>query len=147
METKNKGLEQYPPIYKDVIIFFKENGEEKKCVGYWTGDDWLIEKYRNLYEIAGVEKEIIGWSYKNRSDKMEQVNHPAHYNSGKLECIDVMLDVFGAHDTIAFCKINAFKYLFRAGKKADNSEKQDLEKAAWYLNKAGELLTNSSDKR
>lgn len=71
---------------------------------------------------------------------MEQVNHPAHYNSGKLECIDVMLDVFGAHETIAFCKLNAFKYLFRAGKKFENSERQDLEKAEWYIKKAVELM-------
>lgn len=25
----------------------------------------------------------------------DNVNHPSHYNHGKLECIDIMDDVFG----------------------------------------------------
>ena len=43
--------------------------------------------------------------------KEERVNHPSHYNHGKLECIDIMEDVFGIDETKAFCKLNAFKYL------------------------------------
>ena len=27
--------------------------------------------------------------------KEERVDHPSHYNHGKLECIDIMEDVFG----------------------------------------------------
>ena len=141
METKE--LTKYPKIKENVIIFYNdEKGEQKSGIGHWDGENWLFKKYDSyeMYEVSGFEKEIIGWSYKNHSDTMEQVNHPAHYNSGKLECIDVMLDVFGAHDTIAFCKLNAFKYLFRAGKKADNSERQDLEKAEWYIKKTVELM-------
>ena len=45
---------------------------------------------------------------------VENVNHPSHYNHGKLECIDIMEDVFGIDETKAFCKLNAFKYLVRA---------------------------------
>lgn len=135
-------MTKYPKIKENVIIFYNnEKGEQKSGYGHWTGENWAfnIDDSPNMYEIAGVEKEITGWSYPVYHES-EQVNHPAHYNSGKLECIDVMLDVFGAHDTIAFCKLNSFKYLFRAGKKSENSERQDLEKAEWYIKKAVELI-------
>ena len=77
----------------------------------------------------------------------EMVNHPDHYKNAKYECIDVMLDNFGAEATMQFCLLNAFKYLWRLGKKDDNS--QEVRKAMWYLNeylkisesiKEGEIL-------
>lgn len=67
----------------------------------------------------------------------ENVNHPSHYNHGKLECIDIMEDVFGIDETKAFCKLNAFKYLVRAELKGNESE--DIDKALWYLEKHQEL--------
>ena len=67
----------------------------------------------------------------------EQVNHPEHYQ-GTIECIDAMQSAFVDSATADFCKINAFKYIWRAGKKDD--EVQDLRKAEWYINKAVELL-------
>lgn len=73
----------------------------------------------------------------------EQVNHPSHYNRGEIECIDAMESAFGASAVADFCKINAFKYIWRAGEKAGNSEVQDIEKAVWYLNKAKELIVKS----
>lgn len=71
----------------------------------------------------------------------EQVDHPAHYASGGIECIDAMESAFGAAAVIDFCKLNAFKYVWRAGSKAGNSEVQDLSKAVWYLNKSIELIS------
>jgi len=75
----------------------------------------------------------------------EQVNHPYHYRSldGQIECIDAMVAAYGKANTANFCQINAFKYVWRAGKKADNSFTQDLKKAVWYLNKAIELLEST----
>lgn len=72
-------------------------------------------------------------------DKTERnsVDHPAHYSPGKLECIDVMEDVFGASETMAFCKLCAFKYLYRAEHKGRASE--DIDKAIWYLGKHQEI--------
>lgn len=69
----------------------------------------------------------------------EQVNHPSHYQKGGRECIDVMVEDFGKEAVIAFCKLNAFKYRWRAGKKEGNTEDQDLAKMGWYINKAREL--------
>lgn len=72
----------------------------------------------------------------------EQVNHPSHYQ-GTIECIDAMVAAFGSEDTAMFCRINAFKYVWRAGKKTNNTQVQDLKKAVWYLNKAVELLEST----
>ena len=67
---------------------------------------------------------------------MSTVDHPIHYNQGQYECIDVMQDVFGTAATQHFCKLNAFKYIWREGAK---NGRQDIEKAKWYLEKWLEL--------
>lgn len=60
----------------------------------------------------------------------ETVDHPAHYGGGAnpYEAIKV-IEAWG----LGFCLGNTVKYLCRAGKKGD--ELEDLEKAAWYLNR------------
>lgn len=73
----------------------------------------------------------------NETNTVDMVNHPPHYTSGKYECIDEMIILFGPEAVKAFCKCNAYKYRYRAGKKGD--EQEDLDKADWYLAKAEEL--------
>lgn len=62
---------------------------------------------------------------------MGNINHPAHYNAGKVECIDALeaatTELCGIE---AFCTANAIKYLWRW--KAKNGV-EDLEKAKWYI--------------
>ena len=70
---------------------------------------------------------------------MGQVNHPSHYNQGSIEAIDAMVSAFGVEAVITFCKINAFKYIWRAGHKDGSPDVEDLKKAQWYLTKAVSL--------
>lgn len=65
------------------------------------------------------------------------VNHPAHYELVRFECIDVMEEVFGAEALKSYCLIAAFKYLWRCDRKGKKTE--DIEKARWYLDKFIEL--------
>lgn len=74
-----------------------------------------------------------------KKKKKEQVNHPAHYIKNGKECIDLMIEEFGAEAVYNFCICNAFKYQFRAGFKDGNSKQQDLAKANWYLDYARRL--------
>ena len=67
---------------------------------------------------------------------MGQVNHPSHYNQGSIEAIDAMVAAFGEEAVIAFCKINAFKYIWRAGCKEGSPDVEDMRKAQWYIDKA-----------
>lgn len=65
---------------------------------------------------------------------IEQVNHPVYYQNNGKECIDLMWEKYGLRATIDFCILNAFKYIFRCGKKEGNPDYQELNKAEWYLN-------------
>lgn len=71
--------------------------------------------------------------------KVEMVEHPQHYNQGNIECIDAMESAFGADEVASFCKLNAFKYIWRAGDKLNTVE--DLKKARWYIDKIIEIQT------
>lgn len=66
----------------------------------------------------------------------DMVNHPSHYETGKFECIDVMVETQGVFAVKCFCLCNAFKYLYRHNKK---NGIEDIKKAIWYLNKVVEL--------
>lgn len=61
------------------------------------------------------------------------VNHPTHYNAHDKECIVEMLILFGLDNFITFCTMNAWKYRYRAGNKANNSADQDNAKADRYI--------------
>lgn len=67
---------------------------------------------------------------------MSNVNHPKHYNQGNIECIDAMVAAYGKEDVMAFCKCNAFKYIWRF---KDKNNIEDIKKAQWYQNKYIEL--------
>lgn len=64
--------------------------------------------------------------------KAEYVNHPSHYNQGKVECIEALESALTPEEFRGFCKGNALKYLWREKAKGGA---QDLEKAKWYLDR------------
>lgn len=66
----------------------------------------------------------------------DNVNHPAHYETGKFECIDVMKETQGIEATMDFCVCNALKYIYRHRNK---NSIEDIKKADWYLKKYIEL--------
>ena len=70
----------------------------------------------------------------------EQVNHPAHYQGNGIECIDAMMAAFGPVEVASFCKLNAFKYIWRSLNKGKCAE--DIDKAIWYLNKFKEVIND-----
>ena len=81
---------------------------------------------------ADVKKPVIG---ENRCAD-DNVNHPKHYETGKFECIDVMIETQGIEAVKNFCICNAFKYIYRHKNK---NGCEDVKKAIWYLNKFVEL--------
>jgi hypothetical protein len=60
----------------------------------------------------------------------DNVNHPTHYNAGRIEVIEAIEDW-----RLGYHRGNAVKYIARAGRKNPDREIEDLEKAAWYLNR------------
>ena len=67
--------------------------------------------------------------------KKEMVDHPTHYNQGKIEVIDAIEDW-----NLNFCEGNVVKYVARSRHKRETL--QDLKKAQWYLNRLVEGMKN-----
>lgn len=76
--------------------------------------------------------------------KDDNVNHPYHYTSGGIECIDAMEAAYGTEVVMHFCQGNAFKYQWRFDKK--NGE-EDIKKAQWYQKKYLELQNKLEAKK
>lgn len=68
----------------------------------------------------------------------DNVNHPPHYTSGPIECINAIRAALGDEAFLAYCRGTAIKYAWRAGRKAAHAE--DLRKGAWYLTRAADVL-------
>ena len=68
----------------------------------------------------------------------DPVHNPQHYKSGGIEVIDV-IEAFELNFRLA----NVIKYVLRAGRKGDALE--DLEKAAWYLDREIDKLEEQAE--
>ena len=107
--------------YKSVDSSKEVNCED--CIYYNMGDGC---------EYSYCKKEYDDYYYKQ---KEENAIKPSHYKAGGF-------------DVIAFCQLhninfdlgNVIKYVTRAGKKENNSELQDLNKAMEYLKRRIEFI-------
>ena len=118
-----------------VEIDFNYAIEEVEEVSYVIVDK---EKYESLKNTVKELEELKTPTIENFADEehTDNVNHPSHYETGKYECIDVMIETQGVEAVKSFCKCNAFKYIYRANNK---NGLEDIQKAIWYLNKYVEL--------
>lgn len=80
-----------------------------------------------------TKEEVEALLANGREDNNDPVNHPAHYTSGTIECID-FIDSCGYG--LDFCLANAIKYLTRC--KLKGTCEQDIRKAIWYATHAAE---------
>ena len=91
----------------------------------------MLELLR-LSEILNIN--ITNFIYEDKKENMENkkemIDHPAHYNRGKYECIDVIEDW-----KLNFNLGNTTKYIHRAGHKDKDKAIEDLKKARWYLDR------------
>lgn len=60
----------------------------------------------------------------------DNVNHPIHYGTGEIECIDAIRSALGPQGFLSYCKGNVMKYLWRYEYK---NGIEDLKKAEVYL--------------
>ena len=78
--------------------------------------------------LINVESVSDLYPVNETNGKPNTVNHPSHYNQGKIEVIDFIED-----QGLSFHLGNVIKYVARAGAKGDKLE--DLKKAQWYLDR------------
>ena len=65
-------------------------------------------------------------------EKFDNVNHPAHYNVGKIEVIDIQEDQLTSEEYRGYIKGQVIKYITRERYK---NGLEDLKKARWYLDR------------
>jgi len=76
-------------------------------------------------------------------DKEEDsVNHPTHYNSGGIECIQAIEASMELEAFQGYLKGNILKYIWRMSYKGKALE--DCEKSQWYLNKLISTLEDNT---
>ncbi len=68
----------------------------------------------------------------------DQVNHPAHYTQGGIECIDAIESALGPDQFIGFLRGQVIKYQWRLGRK--DASAQEAAKANWYGKRLEEYL-------
>lgn len=62
----------------------------------------------------------------------DAVNHPSHYTSGSIECIDAIQAALTPEEFRGYLKGNIIKYTWRERHKGGS---ESMEKARWYLNR------------
>ena len=81
---------------------------------------------------------------KSDMDKLDMVNHPQHYKTGKIECIDCISAIVNMYDgEQAYDVGQVIKYLYRAPTKQNFM--QDLKKAQWYLNRLIDTASKTNE--
>lgn len=101
----------------------EEGTQDKYCLC-----DTLNTKDPETLQTIRRECAALGCNVCLAEQDEDNINWPKHYNTGKIQPIDVIEDW-----KLDFRLANALKYIARAGKKDSNKTKQDLEKALWYI--------------
>lgn len=98
----------------------------------------------NNVSLADVLKDVLKFEAENTDTAVDMVNHPPHYTSGKVECIEAIKASLDTNAFRGYLKGNIMKYLWRHEKK---NGLQDLEKAHWYLESLIETFDDKGNVR
>ena len=99
----------------------------------------------NIYDIERNYETIFGKTSETKDEKdksktEDMVNHPSHYTSGGVECIDAITSALSSYeDSVDSWLVGqVIKYLWRAPLKGKYEE--DIKKAQFYLNRLVEKI-------
>ncbi|HHR6572451.1 TPA: DUF3310 domain-containing protein, partial [Providencia alcalifaciens] len=99
------------------------------------------KKCNDTLQRMGGFADLFG---KGEENKMtDNVNNPAHYASGGIECIEAIKASMTREAFLGYLKGNIQKYVWRYEKKINPVE--DLKKARWYMNRLVDELENEND--
>ena len=87
------------------------------------------------WRIGGASRDESRTEGEDRAG--DPVHHPSHYTQGNIECIDAIEAALGHEGTADFCRGNVIKYAWRAASKGGA---EDMRKAAWYAERAAQLM-------
>ena len=98
-------------------------------------DRYTSIKIKNLASLIEKLQEVIE---KESNMKNDNVNSPAHYRQGGIECIEAIKASMSEEGFRDYLKGNVMKYIWRYEHKGRVIE--DIEKALWYLNRLKDEL-------
>ena len=119
-----------------------------------SGCRWNDRSYENTEDcywflineglISKPEQPEINFVKVEHNDEVEPTNdavqHPSHYTSGGIECIDAIRASMTTDGFCDYCKGNILKYIWRW---RDKGGVEDLRKASVYL----DWLINAADEK
>lgn len=88
-----------------------------------------IGKIAQVAELELVD-DLQAYVEQRRDDNADNVNHPAHYTNGEIECIDAIKAALTPEEFRGYVKGLTIKYVWREQLKGHD---EDLAKARWYL--------------
>ena len=125
-ESLIEKFREYCPAHNCTACPIGEMG----CISLCDWDvmpDELIRTFAKIvgiFEVRECESEPV---------KDDPVNHPTHYTSGGIECLDAIAASMTAPEYEGFLKGQIMKYVWRYRLKGKPVE--DLKKAAFYLDR------------
>lgn len=111
----------------------KAKGQVRSLRGRRKSEGKSAKRIRSVPRVAGKSQKKKPLTVTALAP--DHVNHPPHYNQGRIEVIEFIED-----QNLGFHLGNSVKYICRAGKKPGTDEVVDLEKAIWYLRRRLELV-------
>lgn len=109
-------------------------------VGDIEGKFNFIDRYTNakIRNLASRIEKLQEAIEKESNMKNDNVNSPAHYRQGGVECIEAIKASMSQHGFRDYLKGNVMKYIWRYEHKGKAVE--DIGKAIWYLNRLKDEL-------
>ena len=111
--------------------------------------EWLLHKGINSPDPEGVfdgdiVKDLMDDAVNEalQCGEHDNVNHPAHYTTGRIEVIEYIED-----KEFPYHLGNAVKYISRAGRKDPDKTIEDLQKALWYIERYRKLIRGERGKK
>ena len=128
IEEKAKKIEEYCDSNPSCSVC-RIGSKNGSFTCYSDSEDYPNDIEKN-YDI------IFGKASETNDEKSEDmVNHPSHYTSGGVECIDAITAALSKYDdpVDSWLVGQVIKYLWRAPLKGKYEE--DIKKAQFYLNR------------
>ena len=145
-EDKKQLIEKL--LIKHETPFFRVEVDDSFGVLVYTGHD-LSKAVKDEISFISGDNAAVGFRagaieivQGKEVNLFDMVNKPPHYNFGKIEVIEFIED-----QKLNYHVGNTIKYLCRAGRKDASKLIEDLEKAAWYLNRHIEVLKAEKEQR
>ena len=135
--------EEFDEVLEDGLKLNDMVQQLKKQVEVQEKDNLALIERNNELEAensklkAMLAKAQVDFIKQEGAPESDMVNEPPHYKQHVTQCIDEMVEVFGADAVIDYSKCNVWKYRHRAPFK-DDADEHNM-KSDWYMHAMRDL--------